>query len=1211
MGAVYRAVSTREGPAGPAGSVVAIKVFHPHLVAEDRAVDRFRREAEIGRQIRHPNVVRTYDVGTATVEEKTLHYMVMELIEGQTLAGLMKELGTVPGALLTQIADQALGALEEIHARGIVHRDIKPENIVITPDHRVLVMDLGVARLLEEGHALTQTGEFVGSLAYAAPEQFRPEDEGIGPAADLYAFGVVLFELATGKSPFPLGDLATLIRQKLQGGVPSPRSVHADVGAFWNEVIVKATRTEISERFASVAEMRRVLLEGETGSWWRARTAHLVQPVADRALERLRLERAAPLLGRTEAFGALEGAWARARAQGGALLLGGPSGVGKSRLVYELIERVAVADAPRVAAGRSVGAGGRSYQPFVEAFLDLLLPGEVDPAARREALLERLLPLLPDAPGLVPRFADFLLGGAQPGVEGGGSKDAVLVAFAHVLQRLAKERPVLLVIEDLHLAGAESVELFRHLARGVEGRPILLLGVHSEDEVAEGTPLDELVRAGGPVERMTLAPLDDAATEDLVRAVVKTERTVRALARPLYVRAEGNPLFVLETLANLKADGALVPRGPGLELVRSLDDLSVARSMRDLVTLRLSRLEDEQRETLEAAAVIGYEFDAPLLAAVLGENRLQLLKRLAALERRHRLLVGAGGSAFRFATRALYEATVGAINPALRGEYHALIADTLIERSKQGEGSPDRATSYALLLHLFHAGRVRETEPYVDAALEHMAATLHAGYAAPFLEKLAAAYAKVSASKQLAIALRLWSFYELLASRADQVRVLEVAQTLADKLGEPGPRARVHALRAGSYWYAGDWENAAAEAQKGLDLARAAGDRMWEATCHHTLGVVGYLRGDLKGNVASLEQALRIRREIGDLRGQASTLQSQGLVMAQVGREAEVLPTFEEALRIWREIGERRGEAVVLMNIGNHLVETSRYEEGVRYFEQAIGRHRETGALLNEAMALANLGFAQESLGRVEQAKTNWERALAIFVDQGNPNGELTVRTMMGSSLGAYGDEEEAARHLEVAIELATKKGAKGKLAAAHRALGRLLHGEGRRAEGWRHLERALALTVELNSVRDRVLTLLDMADAALTDHDLPRAESALTEALPEARRGSDTTAALALCRMARVHRESGRSAEASACAREALARLEASSALSLAQGPEIYSTLAEVLDGGSRREEFLARARSMAEGRARHIRSDSSRQRFLAQSRVGLDTFSGGRAEP
>ncbi len=1204
MGAVYRATSLEAGPAGPAGCPVALKVFHAHLVDEEQAYDRFRREGEVGMRIRHEHVVRTYDVGREVVAGERVDYIVLELIEGQTLAGLLADLGTVPEQLRFQIADQALDALDALHAHGIVHRDIKPENIVITPDHRVLLMDLGVARIQAAGQTLTQAGNFVGSLTYAAPEQFRPEEEAIGPATDLYAFGLVLFELATGRNPFALDTVHAIIQAKLQAGAPSPRSLNPDVDAFWNEVIVAATRTNAADRFASAAEMRTVLREGEASAWWRAREATVGRSVAEPALRRLRLEREVPLVGRADALALLRGAWERARSGGSTVLLGGPSGVGKSRLLYEFLEHVAADGGPSIAAGRCVGSGGRSYQPFVEALQDLLMPTGAGPAERRRSLLAWLGTLLADTPGVVPQFADFLLGGIQPGVEGAFSKDALLAACARVFARLAAERPMILVIEDLQLAGAESLELFRYLARCVPGNPILLVGACSDDEVEEGTPLHALVSAPAAreIERMDLAPLDDAGVEDLVRAVVRRERTVRALARPLYERGDGIPFVVLELLSQLRADGALVPHPDGLELVRPLDGVATPRTVHDIAAQRLGRLDDEQRETLEVAAVLGYEFDSALLSGVLEQPRILLLRRLAVLERKHRLLVSSGRSGFRFASRVLFEAVYAGISPSLRDEYHGLVADRLLTQVK-ADGAPalDRATSYALLRHLVGAGRALEAEPYLEAALDHLAASFHASHAAPFLERVAIAFERGAPAKRFRIAMRLWTFYELLGSRPDQMRVLEQARELADRIGDPSARARVHGYRAGSYWYEGDFVRAAAEARTAMDLAREAGDRAWEATCHHTLGAVAFRRGEPEAAAVELREALRIRREVHDRRGEASTLQALALVMPLVGQEADVLATMEESLRAWREVGERRGEAAVLMNLGNHLVDECRFEEGLKSLELAIARHRETGAVVSEAMALANLGRAHHVLGDIERARSAWDRALRLFVEIGDPHGETLVQTMLGEALATYGEPAEARAHLEAAVELATRKGAKSRLVGAHRELGRLLHGSGHRAEGWVHLEKALSLEGETKNVTSRVATLGALAEAALADGDHARAEGYLREALPDARKGVTGTAALMLGRLARANLAAGRAQEATELAKAALELLEASGPVSPLDGPEIYCALAETLGDATRREELLGRAHALTEERARRISDLARRERFLTTTRSNL----------
>jgi len=1197
MGTVYRAEALADGPAGPAGTPVAVKVFHPHLVQDENSFDRFKREAEIGKRIRHANVVRTFDIGSAEVDAQPVHYMIMELIEGQTLSGLLAELGTVPDHLLFQIADQALQALEAIHERGIIHRDIKPQNIVITPDHRVLLMDLGVARLQAEGHTLTKTGEFVGSIAYAAPEQFMP-NERTGARADLYAFGMVLFELATGRGPYETKDLAALLSKKLKSELPAPRTFRPDLDAFVNEVIIAATRKEPSSRFASAAEFRKVLLEGEEGEWWRQRSTGLLIPAAERALKRLRLDREAPLTGRTDDLKKLRLAWTRARDDGGVLLLAGPSGVGKSRLLYDFLEEVAASGGPMIAAGRAVGSGGRSYQPFLEALNDLLDSGESDPARRRARLEERLKTLLSDTPGIVPHFVEFLLGGIQPGIEAGFTDDALRAACAKIMQRAAAERPLILAIEDLHLAGSETLDLFRYLARAAPGAPVLLLGVVASDEIEEGSALHDLVAraAESSIETLPLAPLPFPATEELVRAVVVHERTVRDLARPLHERGDGNPAIVLEMIAHLKQSQALVADGPGLALEGALDEAAVPRTARDLVGLKLGRLDDEQRETLEAAAVLGYEFDAGLLADVLGDQKIKLLKRLAALERKHRLLVSSGKSSFRFAGRHVYEAVYDSITPALRAEYHAVVADTILGGEGAGEAG---ASAYALLYHLVHAERADEAEPYLDKALEYVGASFRASYATPFLEKVNTALASAPPAKRLAIAMKLWAFYELLARRADQLRVLAQARENADELGEPGPRARAYACMAHTYAFTGEAAKAEEEAKAALALAREAKDRKWEGNALNLLGVLAFRRGEFPVAAERWREALVIRREIGDRRGEASSLQGLGGAMPMIGEGEKALDTLQEALAISKDIGDRRVECVILNNIAVSLDDSLRVEEALERFDQAIRISRELGAATQEAYQLCNMGHSYSVLGQVDKAKSCFERALGLFRALDNPNGELATLILLGKVLAAFGDHGTARENLEAALALAQRAGAKGKVVVAERLLATIAHATGAREEAWERFQRTLALEDEQKVPTSRRDTLMAMAEAALREEDFARVAelSEEAQAIEVAGPTGERDKVLALCRLARARKELGHEAEASAAAEEAERRLDALGRMTPDVGTEIHFTLKDLTKDEARKRHHVERAHEYLEKRQRAIRNDGYREHYLTRT--------------
>src|SRR6187399_2870224 len=217
MGTVWRAkVEGSRAPAGlRAGQTVALKVIHPHLLAKPGFFKRFLREAELGKAVRHENVVRTYDVDATEVDGRAAPYLVMEYVEGQTLRGLLAEIQRAPEELCRHVGREVARALAAIHAAGIVHRDLKPENVLVTRNEVVKVMDLGVAHLQDEALRLSETGQFVGSVLYGAPEQFDRGGKDLDGRVDQYGLGLLLYELFAGRHPFREDDISAIIRKQL------------------------------------------------------------------------------------------------------------------------------------------------------------------------------------------------------------------------------------------------------------------------------------------------------------------------------------------------------------------------------------------------------------------------------------------------------------------------------------------------------------------------------------------------------------------------------------------------------------------------------------------------------------------------------------------------------------------------------------------------------------------------------------------------------------------------------------------------------------------------------------------------------------------------------------------------------------------------------------------------------------------------------------
>ncbi|MHC4848392.1 MAG: serine/threonine-protein kinase, partial [Planctomycetota bacterium] len=310
MGTVYRA----EGPDG----IVALKVLHQHLLAAPGAFKRFLREAELGRTVNHENVVRTREVDGVELDGATVHFLVMDYVEGQTLRQLLEELGKVPEELCRHITASIADALVAIHAVGAVHRDLKPENVLLTPEHTVKVMDLGVALVFDEAIRLSQTGHFLGSVLYAAPEQWEPNPE-IDARTDLFSVGVMLYELVTGRHPFRRPGKGAFVPPSVGTVQPAGR-LQPQLSPFFEELTACLMARSPDARLPSATELARVVREAENSSWWLGR-APALRSETRRPLRRIRIPRETTLFGRDAEVATLHEAFAKAKAGHGQVVL--------------------------------------------------------------------------------------------------------------------------------------------------------------------------------------------------------------------------------------------------------------------------------------------------------------------------------------------------------------------------------------------------------------------------------------------------------------------------------------------------------------------------------------------------------------------------------------------------------------------------------------------------------------------------------------------------------------------------------------------------------------------------------------------------------------------------------------------------------------------------------------------------------------------------
>src|SRR5580765_330789 len=245
MGVVYRGIDEtldRE---------VAIKAISPELV-EDDLVRRFRAEAVTLAKVNHPNIASVYEL----FRDDDRLLMVMELVRGQTFEQLITEAGALPVERSTALVGQILDALGHAHRAGIVHRDLKPANLMLTDAGVVKVMDFGIARV-SGTERMTSDGLMVGTPAYMAPEQVRGDE--VDGRTDLYAAGVVLYRLLTGKLPFKAETAVAMIQSQLNERPTLARDVRSDLPEWLDAVLMRSLAKRPGDRYQSADEFRRAI----------------------------------------------------------------------------------------------------------------------------------------------------------------------------------------------------------------------------------------------------------------------------------------------------------------------------------------------------------------------------------------------------------------------------------------------------------------------------------------------------------------------------------------------------------------------------------------------------------------------------------------------------------------------------------------------------------------------------------------------------------------------------------------------------------------------------------------------------------------------------------------------------------------------------------------------------------------------------------------
>jgi predicted ATPase len=1000
MGVVYRSHDTL------LDRDVAVKFLSATgLASEGRA--RLLHEAQAVAQLNHPNIVGVYDVGFADEAERE-PFIVMELVEGESLYRLR------PTALseTLALARQICAALEHAHRHGIIHRDLKPENVIVTPNGVAKLMDFGLAS--SGASRLNTQGTIVGTVHYLAPEQAL--GQALDGRADLYALGVMLYELTTGQLPFTGDDPVTIIAQHLQAPVVPVRTLRADLPLALEAIILKLLAKAPADRFASA---------GEVGV---ALAALAVPPPSPAELPHNLPIQLTSFVGREE-----ELAQVKRRLKASRLLtLVGAGGCGKTRLALQvaedltaeypdgvwLVELAALSDPALIVqkVASAVGLSEESDRPLLETLTGYLCARHmllvldncehlISACARlAEALLRAcsnvwILATSRETLGIAGESAFGVpsLPVPDPGrwlpAETGADSAAELLAYPGV--RLFADRAQT-VLPDFQLTPANARTVAQICYR-LDGIPLAIelaaarVRALSVEQIA--ARLDDRFRllTGGSrtalPRHQTLQALIDWSYELLAEAE-------RALLDRLSVFAGG---WTLEAAEAVCAEAG-IQAVEVLDLLTRLVDKSLVLVETRNGEARYRTLDTIQQYAREKALHSG---DAARVRA----RHLDFFVKLAETAEAH----------LRRADQFLW------LNRLEAEAYNFRAALGWAQAS--GEAEAGLRLAGTLFWFWLLRGYVNEGRRWLEEMLALSAGSVGGLVRARALR--AAGFLAVSQGDSGGGRSQLEASLALFREAGDQVGISDsllglgrtayfqgnypVARALFEESLAVG-RAAGYAWGSAQALYRlgmvlliqGEYAPARLHFEESVATFRALGDRWGLSYSLTALGEEALRRGDYATAHAVLEESRLVFQELGSKSGIAMALSELGWLALSQGDYLAARACLEESLALRRDVGHRVGMAIAYNLLGDVALHLGEYAQARALIDKGLTLRKEAGSKSGIAWSLQNLGYLAQHQGEHQQAVALFEESLALFLELGNKIGVAECLEGLASESAAY-----------------------------------------------------------------------------------------------------------------------------------------------------------------------------------------------------------------
>ncbi|MCU0499077.1 MAG: protein kinase [Anaerolineae bacterium] len=843
----------------------------------------FMREFRVLASLRHPNIMDVIDYG---FDEFQQPYFTMTLLEnGQDL------LSYGVGCSFSEKIDlllQVLQALKYLHRHGVIHRDLKPSNILVDPySQTVKVLDFGLSQMLGIDSNSRLDDHLVGTMLYIPPEVLSGQD--VTPQSDFYSLGIIAYELFTGQHPYPHSSISQLLNGILQSTpdlTPIPDLLQP--------IIQRLLQVQPKDRYASAGEIIMSL------------SRQLQRPTPPEDPHQLQsFTHYARFVGRKDEYRQLSHAFDRVReGHGSAWLIGGESGIGKSRLLDE-VRVLGLVSGALVLTGQGVEGGGLPFQLWRKILRRLALIVPIEPT--EQAVIAEFMPDIGHDTPLQP-------------VSVISNEQQMATVISDLLRRACgMQKPILVLLEDLHWV-SESLRPLQMLLPFISKLPLMIVGTYRDDErpaLPELLPNSHLIK----LKRFTAEVVGE-----LTQAILGQQPDHAKLIAFLQRETEGNAFFLVETIY------ALAEASGDLDQVvhQILPEYTTSQGIERLIQRRLVLIPPREYRLLQIAAIIGREIDLAVMAFIQPQlnHWLYICSNAAVIE-----IYEQG---WRFRHDKFRESLLQTMPPEQTQQDHRRVAIAITEIY-----ADDPTYAAVLAEHWRIAGDDIKEAYYAEEA----------GRFADELNLLREAHHFYTRALELLhdekrrvqIKLRLGDVHARMGNYQESLRYLQMV--LNHKHATPESRVKALNLITRTAYQRGDLAWAIEQAEQALQLARTIGNLREVAQALNNLGVIAYYRSMWEESRRWHLQSLEIRRQIKDLAGIASSLNNLGSVTEAQGDYRLASEYYQSSLVEWRRINNTWGMAMGQTNLAHSLCAQDQLTDALKYYHAALLEAQRTGSI--------------------------------------------------------------------------------------------------------------------------------------------------------------------------------------------------------------------------------------------------------------------------